>query len=106
MAYIKFNNVTLKYPIYSAGSKSLRNNLVKIGTGGRVSKDVDDIVSITALENVSFSLNDGDAVGLIGHNGAGKTTLLRTIAGIYTPVSGVIEYLSDGHVTWHERQRN
>ena len=91
MAYINFNNVTLKYPIYSAGSKSLRHNLPKIGTGGRVSKDVDNIVTITALENVSFSLNDGDAVGLIGHNGAGKTTLLRAIAGIYTPASGVIE---------------
>ena len=55
MAYINFNNVTLKYPNYSAGSKSLRNNLVKIGTGGRVSKDVDNIVSITASQKKSLS---------------------------------------------------
>lgn len=90
MAYINFNNVTVQYPIYSASAKSLRNNIVNIGTGGRFSKTTDNVVTITALDNVSFKLCDGDAIGLIGHNGAGKTTLLRTIAGIFTPVSGTI----------------
>jgi len=37
---------------------------------------------------VSFTLKDGDTVGLVGHNGAGKSTLLRTMAGIYAPTSG------------------
>lgn len=45
---------------------------------------------VTALQNVSFELKDGDAIGLTGHNGAGKTTLLRAMAGIYTPTSGRI----------------
>lgn len=91
MAYIKFNNVTIQYPIYNAKSMSLRNQLARIGTGGVLSKESADVVTVTALDNVSFELHEGDTVGLIGHNGAGKTTLLRTMAGIYQPVSGEIQ---------------
>jgi len=90
MAYVNFENVTVKYPIYNAKSMSLRNQLVRIGTGGKLSKETIDVINITALDEVSFELKKGDAIGLVGHNGAGKTTLLRTIAGIYTPVSGKI----------------
>ena len=43
---------------------------------------------MVALDGVSFTLHDGDAVGLIGHNGAGKTCLLRVMGGIYKPSSG------------------
>ncbi|TPN83194.1 ABC transporter ATP-binding protein [Mesorhizobium sp. CU2] len=96
MALLKFENVTVQYPIYNAKSMSLRNKLVQIGTGGIVSQPTAGIVTITALDNVSFELRDGDSVGLIGHNGAGKTTLLRTMAGIFMPVSGKIT--RDGRV--------
>jgi ATP-binding cassette subfamily F protein 3 len=44
----------------------------------------------TILANVSFSINQGERVGLIGPNGCGKTTLLRIIAGLERPDSGVI----------------
>ncbi|MEF0941676.1 ABC transporter ATP-binding protein [Rhizobium sp. BR 362] len=91
MAHLVFKNVTVKYPIYNAKSMSLRNKLVQIGTGGILSQDKSSIVTVTALDNVSFSLADGDSIGLIGHNGAGKTTLLRTMAGIFAPTSGTIE---------------
>lgn len=97
MAYLKFENVTLQYPIYNTKSMSLRNQLVRIGTGGQLSKETTDIVTVTALNNVSFELHDDDAVGLVGHNGAGKTTLLRTMAGVYTPISGKIT--REGRVT-------
>lgn len=69
---------------------SLKAKLVEVGTGGRLNKNKSGVITVSALENVSFMLNDGDSVGLIGHNGAGKTTLLRTIAGIYTPTHGRI----------------
>ena len=43
-----------------------------------------------ALDNVSFNLNAGDSLGLIGTNGSGKSTLLRVIAGIIKADSGLI----------------
>ena len=89
MAKIEFNNVTLKYPVYGNHGVSLRSHLVRVATGGKIEHDSRTTV-ITALEDVSFSLKDGDAVGLIGHNGAGKSTMLRTMAGIYPPSKGVV----------------
>lgn len=43
-----------------------------------------------ANENMSFTAQDGEIIGIIGPNGAGKTTLLRMIAGLLTPTQGKI----------------
>lgn len=91
MAKITFEHVTLQYPIYNAHGMSLRNQIVRIATGGRIEKEAGHITVVTALNDVSFELKDGDAIGLIGHNGAGKSTLLRTMAGIYQPALGRVE---------------
>ena len=48
------------------------------------------------LKDVSFSVNDGDRVGVIGVNGAGKTSLFKIINGIYTPDAGAV-YVQKGH---------
>ncbi|QIZ46010.1 ABC transporter ATP-binding protein [Dickeya zeae] len=90
MTKIEFENVTLRYPIYDSHGMSLRNQLVRIATGGIIEKNSGNTTVITALKNVSFHLEEGDSVGLIGHNGAGKSTLLRTMAGIYTPEEGKV----------------
>ncbi|MGA8599870.1 MAG: ABC transporter ATP-binding protein [Beijerinckiaceae bacterium] len=48
---------------------------------------------VAAVDHVSFSISEGDFVGLIGPNGAGKTTLIRLISGILAPDSGRVDLL-------------
>jgi branched-chain amino acid transport system ATP-binding protein len=64
-------------------------------SGGGAALRVDGIVrrfgGVTAVDRVSFSLGEGERVGVIGPNGAGKTTLFRLIAGELRPTSGRIE---------------
>ncbi len=50
---------------------------------------------ITALKDVSFTMNTGAITALIGPNGAGKTTLFNCVTGMYTPTSGKVTF--DGH---------
>ncbi len=47
--------------------------------------------SVRAVNNVSFSVNRGEILGIVGRNGSGKTTLLRSIAGIFRPDEGSID---------------
>jgi branched-chain amino acid transport system ATP-binding protein len=47
---------------------------------------------LTALDNVSFAVNEGEIRGLIGPNGAGKSTMFKIIAGFYSPTQGQIVY--------------
>jgi ABC-type polysaccharide/polyol phosphate transport system ATPase subunit len=42
-----------------------------------------------ALKGISFTVRDGESVGIVGRNGSGKSTLLRIIAGVYRPSGGV-----------------
>lgn len=47
---------------------------------------------LTALRDVSFTVEDGEIRGLIGPNGAGKSTMFKNIAGFYAPTTGEIVY--------------
>jgi branched-chain amino acid transport system ATP-binding protein len=48
---------------------------------------------IQAVKDVSFEVNEGEVVSLIGANGAGKTSILRTISGLVRPSQGTISFL-------------
>ena len=50
---------------------------------------------IQAVKDVSFDVNEGEVVSLIGANGAGKTSILRTISGLVRPSSGEINFLGN-----------
>ena len=60
---------------------------------------VDDIHvyygAIHAIKGISFEVNEGETVALIGANGAGKSTTLKTISGLMHPKSGSIQFLDE-----------
>ncbi len=88
MVSLRLDNVTVEFPIYNAGTRSLKHKVMNIGSGGRLSRDANNRISVVALRNVSVLLRHGDRLGLVGRNGAGKTTLLRAMAGVYEPSVG------------------
>ncbi|MBV2184154.1 MAG: ATP-binding cassette domain-containing protein, partial [Rhizobium sp.] len=47
--------------------------------------------AFNAIEEVSFSVAEGESVGFIGHNGAGKSTAIRIIMGLQAPTSGAVQ---------------
>ena len=79
----------------SSPDASAAQPVAKTGEGAGIASpllDVRNIVvrfgGILALQDVSFTLQSGQVVGLIGPNGAGKTTLFNCLSGLYRPASG------------------
>ena len=64
--------------------------LKNVGCRFKVRHKMMRVKSYEALKDVSFTLNSGEALGIIGRNGAGKSTLLKLIAGILLPDSGQV----------------
>lgn len=90
MAIIELDNVDLDYYVYGTSSRSFKNSLVRAATGGYLKND-EKIIKVQALKEISFKLQDGDRLGLVGHNGAGKSSLLKVLAQIYDPTKGKLK---------------
>ena len=56
----------------------------------------------TALEDISFSVNRGEFIGIIGHTGSGKSTLMQQLNGLLKPTSGKI--MLDGQDIWSDKK--
>jgi lipopolysaccharide transport system ATP-binding protein len=95
MAHITFNNVSIEFPIFNATGRSLTSSLLKVATGGKLDADPNGRVQVRALTDVTFALNEGDKVALVGHNGAGKSTLLRALGRVYSPSKGEAEIIGE-----------
>ncbi|MEA1938225.1 MAG: ABC transporter ATP-binding protein [Pseudomonadota bacterium] len=80
--------VTLDLPILGFKSKRKAPSGKKIRVGGVLDLAHGSRAWVRALDKVSFDLEPGRRVGLIGRNGAGKSCLLRVMAGIYRPTKG------------------
>lgn len=52
---------------------------------------IDDTIYKTAVDDISFAVDEGDIIGLLGPNGAGKTTVLKILSGILYPTYGNVE---------------
>lgn len=80
---IKVENLTKIYRIYEKPSDRLKESLHLLGKAYHR--------PFAAVDNVSFEIKKGEAVGIIGKNGAGKSTLLKMLTGVLTPTSGKLE---------------
>ncbi|MBN1900336.1 ABC transporter ATP-binding protein, partial [Candidatus Sumerlaeota bacterium] len=82
MNIIEAHNLSKRYAIYQKRSGSIKERVIKdwFSSGGKT--------DIWALRDVSFALEKGEALGVIGSNGAGKSALLKILSGITQPSSG------------------
>ena len=77
---LSVNDVCINYRILN--NISVRKSFLR-------KKTKDEIFE--AVKHVSFELNDGEILGIIGKNGSGKSTLLKCIAGVFSPNSGEVD---------------
>lgn len=80
---ISFKNVSKVF--YLQKEKTFKEMLPSLFSGKGVAK------KFQALSDVSFDINIGETVGIIGRNGAGKSTILKLIAGVTAPSTGQVE---------------
>jgi ABC-type polysaccharide/polyol phosphate transport system ATPase subunit len=71
------------FKVYPRESRRLKDAIVARGRSRPA--------EVLALQDVSFEIEPGGAVGLLGRNGSGKTTLLRLISGIIKPTGGHVD---------------
>lgn len=82
---IRANDISMRYLMTYDRIQSIKEYIVQM-LRGKIKYE-----EFWALKNVSFEVERGEVVGIIGHNGAGKSTLLKVISGILKPTGGSLE---------------
>lgn len=86
MSFISVQNVSLQYPLFSEAARSAKSSLFNLFGGERPAPKR----YVNSLQDVSFEVEPGDRICLVGINGSGKTTLLRALAGVLPIHAGII----------------
>lgn len=86
MEIIKARDIGINFKLHREKRNTLKGSLARIFSSEGI-----QVQEYRALKNISFTLREGEVLGVIGRNGSGKSTLLRIIAGIFTPDDGIIE---------------
>ena len=81
---ININQVTMKFNLMEERVDTLKEYVVKLLKRKLLYNE------FISLDHVTFSIQKGDVVGIVGLNGAGKSTLLKILAGVLKPTSGFI----------------
>lgn len=99
---IKIERVSKEYRLGTIGGGTLRGDLQSWWAKMRHREDPNSLIGsgsntysgdrFLALNDVSFEVRKGEALGIIGHNGAGKSTLLKLLSRVTAPSSGRISY--------------
>lgn len=82
---IDVRHVTMQFKMAQDEASSLKEYLI------RAVKGQNRYQYLTALNDISFEVKQGDVVGIIGTNGSGKSTLLKIVSGALTPTDGYVE---------------
>ena len=82
---IQVKDVSMHFNLMEEKVDSIKEYIVKLLKGKLLYND------FVALDHVSFEVNKGDILGLVGFNGAGKSTMLKILAGVLTPTSGTVK---------------
>jgi ABC-type polysaccharide/polyol phosphate transport system ATPase subunit len=82
---IRVDSVSVTYRTSIERAPTLKSTVTRLGRRERVVRE------IQALRDVSFTVQHGQVLGVVGANGAGKSTLMRTVAGILPPDAGRVE---------------
>lgn len=83
---LELKNVSIKFNLSTEKVDSLKEYVIKLMKRELMYDE------FWALRDVSFQVNKGDRLGILGLNGAGKSTLLKVIAGVYQPTSGSVSH--------------
>ena len=82
---LRVEHVGMEFNLSKERVDDLREYLIRMLTGKKLERD-----EFWALKDVSFSLHEGERIGILGLNGAGKSTLLKVIAGVFKPTEGKV----------------